>query len=413
MALAAIALAWPFAAYADPPPLDDLQKAFFHISVSGEAAEGAVAGNRQGKAFAIGPSLIVTSRHLLGADTDWKPRDDLAAEVIRATGAVARTIELIPATADTPADLGINALVSQEQGSATDIAEISLPDAHLEPYFGLSMCDIQVGQTYGVLLGTREPPTDPRSVKHAGVAKLSAVGFDVPEYGGLFVFDVVEDNPAVQWESDGHEGSPIIDGDGNVVGIVSAIELTSGGDHRILATPIQSPLLSAISAVDQGPPGPKSRSIKCSLADTVKRINDQVLAYATWTAEVARDKDGKPSGQLLLKYESVADYPNIDTITIEYDYWGKQRGGDETRVTRLQYYNDDPNELPLKGSLDDKVFDASDIIDEGTRQLQRALDKKGEGGSIQYVEIRIIGTKLTDGRDIRKVTTLRFDWRQP
>ncbi len=413
---AAAALLCPAAAYADPPPLEEMEMAFFHVSVAGAPVDGAATTIREGKAFAIGPNLIITSRHIVGDEEDWRLRSDLDPAVARATTAVDRTIELVPSAQGIATDLGANALISAEAGSAVDIAEVSVPDARLEHYFGLSMCDIRVGETYTALLGAHRPPIEPASVKRAAEVKLRAAGYDVPNYGGLFVFDVEEDHPFVRWETDGHEGSPIFDEDGKVVGIVSAVTLTGAGDHRILSTPIQLPLLSAISTIDQGSaPGDRDRSIKCSLASTVKRINDQVLAYASWRPDVPRDKDRLPAGQLLLRYESVADYANIESVDIEYDFWGKQRGDEETPTTRLWYPDDDPNRLRLKGVGNEKMFDASDIIREAKGQLEAYLNEEGEGGVIQYVEIRIVRTKLagTDLGGKRKPITLTFDWRQP
>src|SRR5262249_13266341 len=152
----------------------------------------------------------------------------------------------------------------------------------------------------------------------------------------LFVFDLKQAYPSIDWETDGHEGSPIFDEDGNVVAVVSAITLTSN-DRKILATPIQSPLSPITSLSSRDPSGMPGPSAKCSLADTVRRINEQMSAYASWRVDVERNAEGYPDGQLLLRYESVADAPNIDSIEVEFDFFGKPREGNEARVTSIKY----------------------------------------------------------------------------
>jgi hypothetical protein len=415
LAVAAIvAGGWlPTSAYADPPPLEELQQAFFHVSVAGTAADPAAAGNREGKAFAIGPNLLITSRHIVGASADWKAKPGLPMEIARATAAIDRTLALMPGGEDIPENLGENALVSS--GSALDIAEVSVPDGRLDHFFGLSMCDIRQGEDYLTLVASRSAPTDPASVRKPMIVQLRAAGYDVQNYGDLFVFDLEDDYPMIEWEPDGHEGSPIFDLDGNVVGIVSAVTLTPANGYRILATPIRSPLSSAIGVLNPPPPGAKPKAIKCSLADAVRRINEQVGAYASWRLDGPRLSDGTPEGDLTLSYESVADYPNIESVTVDYEFLGKIRINDPNITTkRLQYSDDEPvNTVTLRVRGSEKSFDGSGIVDEARTQLEPYLLEKKAGGYIEYIKLTIVGMTLQDGREITKEHVLTFDWKVP
>lgn len=410
-----VAGSWlPTSVFADPPSLEELQQAFFHVSVAGTAADPAAAGNREGKAFAIGPNLLITSRHIVGASADWKAKPGLPMEIARATSAIDRTLTLMPGGDDVPENLGENALVSSD--GAVDIAEVSVPDGRLDHFFGLSMCDIRPGEDYLTLIASRSAPTDPASASKPMIVNLRAAGYEVQNYGDLFVFDLADDYPMIEWEPDGHEGSPIFDLDGNVVGIVSAVTLTPANGYRILATPIRSPLASAIGVLNPPPPGAKPKAIKCSLADAVRRINEQVVAYASWRLDGPhRDLDGTPEGDLTLSYESVADYPNIESVTVDYEFLGKIKLNDPNITTkRLQYPDDDPiNTVTLRVRGAEKSFDGSGIIDEARRQLEPYLLEKKAGGYIEYIQLTIVGMTLQDGREITKEHVLTFDWKVP
>lgn len=411
---AMVAGSWlPTTGYADPPPLEELRRAFFHVSVAGAAVDAGAARNREGKAFAIGPNLLITSRHIVGAASDWKPKLGLPTEIARATAAIERTLILMPAAEDVSESLGDNALVSS--GGALDIAEVSVPDSRLDYFFGLSMCDIRQGEDYLTLIASRSKPTNPASVKRPMIVNLRAAGYDVENYGDLFVFDLRDDYPMIEWEPDGHEGSPIFDLDGNVVGIVSAVTLTPANGYRILATPIRSPLSSAIGVLNPPPPGAKPKAIKCSLADAVRRINEQVGAYASWRLDGPRLPDGTPEGDLTLSYESVADYPNIESVAVDYEFLGKTKINDPNITTkRLQYPDDDPvNTVTLRVRGGEKSFDGSAIVDEARKQLEPYLLEKKAGGYIEYVKLTIVSMTLQDGREITKEHSLTFDWKVP
>lgn len=392
--------------------------AFFHVSVigKGRSASGQdIDLKREGKAFAIGPNLLVTALHVVGDGSEWQPVTDAPSEVSRAAQPIQRRVELTRVNDYGPpadyADPIVENFILPAPSYVIDAAGISVPLLDLETNFHLSMCDIAEGQSYFAIMTGDPDPKNPKSIAKPILVELKAEGYDPAKYGGLYVFQAVNDNFAR--EAEGHDGSPILNSENDVVAIVSAVTAVSGGDYKILATPIQPLFPGASNLLSQAPDiEGMNESLKCSLADTVKRINEQVIAHAIWSLEVEREPDGSPSDEITLRYDSVADKPNIENITVQYDFIGSQKAGKPIR--RLQYRDSNsPNELLLeRRDANSREFPTSDIVIEGKREVETYLKDENNGGTLDYVELTITETYLVDKRILDKETTLQFKWNQ-
>ncbi|WP_287256600.1 hypothetical protein [Mesorhizobium sp.] len=397
--------------------LELASRAFFHVSVMGklvDVTDPMRKENRQGKAFAVGHNLLITSQHVVGEPGEWKPRNDgRANEVLRAVRPLERDVKLHQSGG--PSDELADPIVLPTLSYNADAAGLSLPNLKLEKYFDLSICGIDPSRNYSTIMTSDDDPADPKSIDKPVIVELAAAGYEPKTFGALYVFDTVG-NPDFKGEPEGHDGSPIFDDeDGTVVAVVSAV-ITGGSGHRILATPIQPmfPGASALLARAPDASGAAAGSLKCSLSDTVKRINDQVVAHANWSLKVEREPDGTPNDEIYLHYDSVADKPNIDNIKIQYDFWGKQRAS-SNRMARLPYAGSEANQIELKpdSGPNDRQFSTTEVVLAGKKQLETLLKEKKEGGYIDYVEVTIFYTHLVDGRELDREIILDFKWKQP
>lgn len=387
------------------------RSAVFHVSVTGKLPTNPPtrAPLRSGKAFAVGPNLVVTSQHLLGDPEEWAQADSPSEQIRRLVRPLERTMSLRPANGD-----AIAGGIVLPAAFVSDVAGISIPNRKLTSYFRLSMCEISETRIYTAIMTEVSFPSDPTSIDYMTLVKLRPGKPNPSEYGSLLVFDTVEP-PQFHVDPTGHDGSPVLDEDGSVVAIISAVVEAPGGGYRILATPIQPlfPVASAVMALAPASDGSADASLKCSLSDTVKRINDQVIAHATWSVDIPeRDPDGLPEEGLYLRYESVAERPSIKKISFEYRYIGAQRKDEQPRELKYQSKDNKVNILTLQQSSSWK-FALREIIIEGKEEVEPYLEKEKEGGRIDIVEIRIYKIELSDGRILKKDTYLTFVWRQP
>ncbi|MDH3199015.1 MAG: hypothetical protein OEO21_12330, partial [Candidatus Krumholzibacteria bacterium] len=310
-------------------------QAFFHVEVSGtplDSSSPLQEARRFGKAFAIGESTLVTAMHVVGDDGEWKLARTTRDEITRAVRPLAREVHLTGANGAEvpPADV----VVLPAPTHAIDAASILVPRLTLDEYFQLSLCDINEGEIYTALMTGADQPAGSDSVNSLEFVQLRAAGYDPPDYGALYVFNP-EGTPAFASEPWGHGGSPIFDIEGNVVAVISAVTVTADGP-KVLATPIQ-PLFPGTNQLLARAPDPSTAAhvrLKCSMADMVKRIHDQVASHAIWTV-TAETEEGRPTGDIVFEYESVADPPNIAAIEVRYQFWGTESEGEE--LTRIAF----------------------------------------------------------------------------
>lgn len=432
--LALFGAALAFASTAAAQELDEAKlliisrSAFFHVTAEGAASPvqlgacgspPAANGRRtcQGKGFAIGPQLLLTARHLVGDDQDWLPKGGVNLEIARAARPLDRSVALRRA-AGAPALSGLtNSIVLPTPGGGADIAGLSLPSrAKLDTFFGLSVCGIVEGGTYFAVMTENGQPDDPASIDEPIVVPLKAAGYDAANYGPLYVFESIG-SPRFHGEMDGHDGSPVVDKDGNAVAIVSAVTATGGaGTHRILATPIQplSPGATAMLAQSDE----KGSQLKCSLADTVgqirndvRQIKDEVAAQAIWTVKVEREKVTGKLETIRLSYDNVGREPNIESIEIYYEFHGIHPDLAPS-VERINYPNDPHGNILTNVSRgdEDSEFWTSEIGRIGRETVEPFVKQTApQKGVVRFVRISIYPI-LKGGRRVEWPTTRRIEW---
>jgi hypothetical protein len=396
--------------------------AFFHVSVTGKLDKTPpeeVA--RQGKAFAIAPNLLVTSQHIVGDPGEWLRKtyktDNIDLAVERAARPLVREVQITRAQGTgSDGDLA-NPMILPVSPYPIDTAAISLSGLRLTRFFQLSMCGIQNGQTYTALMTGSQDPGDPRSVDNQKAVELVATGTDPKNYASLYVFDL-KASSALEGELDGHDGSPIFDSEGNVVAVVSAVIVLSGGKQRVLATPMQPifPGASALMALGPDISGNADTNMKCSLFDTVKRIKNEVSAHAIWTVEVEPPDVGDTYAKIRFSYENVEEKPNIESIEVTYYFWGKDQD-DQENIEKIRDYDDpNKNKIILYPNLDDnrpREFLTDEIIRIGKQLVTPHVRTAHPEGFIQHVELKIVPTlsKSSGGRILdKRPITREFPW---
>jgi hypothetical protein len=391
--------------------------AFFQVSVSGQTARPDIPNQRQGKAFAVGPHLLVTSQHVIGDASDWKPRDSandgrpLAIEIKRALRPVDRTIEITRALPDSPIETLTDSIVLPTP-YALDTAALLLPNNEFKKYFRLSLCDIKKGDKYGAIMVT-EDPTEPSSAKSGAFVELEAEGYKPEQFGPLYLF-VRTGGANFNGSSEGHDGSPILDGEGNVVAVVSAVSAKGGSGYLVLATPIQ-PLFPAASAlmarsIDFASDA-RATSLKCSLSDTVKQIREEVSAHVSWKEEPERDGENILE-ELRLHYDPMSPQTAIQSMVVEYNYWGT-RGPEAPNGMK-------PLPVPVPTNINtyspsteqgrERDFDLTDIVRIGRQVLEPELKRKG--GYIEKLSIDLYRISLGGDR-YAKPQTIEIKWQDP
>ncbi|KRD72089.1 hypothetical protein ASE60_22810 [Ensifer sp. Root278] len=401
---------------------DWAKTAFFHVSVNGKLDKiPSEDATRQGKAFAIAPNLLVTSQHIVGDPGEWLRKtnktDHIDLAVERAARPLVRQVQITRAEGTGSDSDFANPMILPVSPYPIDTAAISFSSLRLKRYFQLSMCGIQEGQNYTALMTNSQKPADPRSIDSQEPVQLIAVGTDPKNYESLYIFDL-KPGSLLEGELEGHDGSPIFDSEDNVVAVVSAVIVISGGKHRILATPIQPifPGASTLAALGPDIAGHFDTNMKCSLFDTVKRIKNEVSAHAIWTVEVEPPDVGDTFAKIRLSYENVEETPNIESVEVTYYFWGKDQDGQEN-IEKIRDY-DDPhkNKIVLYPNLDDsrpREFLTDEIIRIGKQLVMPHVKTARPEGFIQHVELKIIPTlsKQSGGRILDKRPIVRdFPW---
>lgn len=397
--------------------LGKAQAAFFHVSVEGtlkDDVEGGAERERDGKAFAVGPSLLITAQHVVGDHTEWKAQDNVSSPIRLSVRPVMRTVVLKRADTDTDSEFAefADPVVLTAPTYGPDAAGISIPGLTLKDYFRLSMCDIVKGQQYTAIMTKGDDPADPVSIGEVAAIKLKAAGYDRKKFGALYIFDPVDDPPLFKSDPKGHEGSPILEGD-SVVALISAVIVPSGGKPRILATPIQPLLPSASTLLSKAADTKVGAEVglKCSLSDTVEQLYDQVARHAEWRLKIDRDKTNGVLRDLYLQYVSVGEEVNIESIELDFEYWGRQRSNSKD-ATVIKYSGMENNTLilPREPPAKERQFDLAEVVSEGVTVVEASLEAEDRGGSIDFVRIKIFETKLRGGGTVDKETVLEFSW---
>ncbi len=378
-----------------------VETAFFHVHVQGELNEdlegaGSVyRDERWGKAFAIGPDTLLTAQHVVGSRNEWKaqPTDPtepgeraVPIEIRRVVQPLAREVTVVSGSAERNRTL--EPIVLPAVSDAIDAAALTVPGLGNEIYFKLSLCSIERSRSYTAIVASNDP-TRPESVQSPVPVTMIATGYNTQEYGGLYEFRPIDPLgvlPGAEW---GHGGSPILDENTNVVAIVSAVVVESDV-VTVLATPIQPLNPGAISLLAYEPAG--SPTMSCSMADTVRRISEQVAAYATWNVVAETELDGRtPTGDLLISYDPVVYPPNITALQVSYDFWGIERQGASEEPLEIPQGLGPESDPITPTESGGRVFEIEDLAKIGRRvEIHSREDSGLPQATIYFVRLRVI-----------------------
>lgn len=388
--------------------LQTARSAFVHVLVRGDPV-GEAAGTRVGKAFAIGGHELLTARHIVGKNAEWKPQP----------------ADIVPANLTLPAELAVRNRTVHLRSQAKIFSDskvtvedtLNLPDGlaaitvYAEPMragFRLGHCAVLTGSQYFALMADTRTPESDVSINTLHIVGLKAAPPEPGNYGALIPMDPIVGSMIARGKFEGHQGSPIFDVDGKVVAIVTAI-VAEAGAERILATPIEPhhPGKSRLHQTYQGSP-----DSRCSLAHSVGLIRDQVSQHVNWRVEVEREPDGRPVDTIELINDSVSRGRNVAEITIKYEFWGTvEAGGSSTIIPHPSF---DLNKVTFTG--DDarkRTLRLAKIIEKGKNEVEEKLiereEQENNRGSIYYVKLKI-DTTLDSGVKIRN-QRYHFPWR--
>lgn len=380
--------------------LERATEAVFHIEVTGTPSDPAnptQEAARSGKAFAIGPEMLVTALNVVGDETEWMLARTTRDEVTRAVRPLSRTVQLtdgrnfrIP-----PGDV----LVLAAPARAVDAAGIMVPDLKLKDYFHFSMCDIVEGQHYSALMTTSQQPGDARSVERLELVPLIAAGYRPGDYGALYLFES-EGAPPFAPEPWGHGGSPILDADGNVVALISAVTVTGGGPI-VLATPI-SPLFPGLGPMLAREPenaAATQAQLKCSMVDAVRQVRNQLKSHAIWSIS-PRPADNPDEVDIVFEYDSAIDPPNISSIEVRYMFFGTEVEG--LPAGRIPHRPAAEDVITLRPNpKEPRTFVTSEIARVGRVSVANYV--KPGNGAIEFVRL-MIKAHLTTGEIVENRT---------
>lgn len=404
---------------------------FFHVFVKGEAQSPHV-GERWGKAFAVGPDLLITARHVIGDPQEWMKKTGGKAGIMRAVRPLVRKITLTSRHSGE-----IEKLVFAQPAPSHTVGATGLfvPGLELDSYLHLSMCKIVKENLYTALMTSENPKIADESVENVKMIKLKAKGYEPDEFGALYVFDVEDDGQTFQSEPDGHEGSPILNDDGDVVAIVSAVVLEGVTKVRILATPIQPHFPGTMAMLTQTPDQSteRSRKVSCSIADTVQRIHKEVSQHVTWTVDVksknyfnseTNKRELQVARKIFLSYENISAEPNILYVDVYVKFFGVDAPYDSLLNDNNPKTEKIGVDLPNQG----KITLEETISDGGRKFVTEEIGKWGrklvvpwveelskEKGKIEYVELKLVPffkTDLAGSKPLSgKATVLEIPWK--
>lgn len=392
------------------PNLEDLaERAFFGIKVEGTIAPLPPSSTREpvpplrlGKAIAIGPNTLLAPLHIVGVASDWAPREEEAYHYIgRATPLLDRTIELWNFEAD---QANTDNFVLPNLSNEIDAAAIAITGPPLGTYFQLSLCPIIDGSQYTALVTSSDQPEEVESVGDWTALSLTAIGFSPEEFGSLYAFSVAP-NIEFHAKKDGHEGSPILNRDNQVVAIVSAVATADNGSYLLLATPVQPLFPGAQSALlAQARPGELTMGRpQCSLAEAVQQLQDDVSQLIIWDVDFTHAPDDGKIDMVKLSYSGVSSA--LTEVEIRFAFWGipdleNRPEGERNRID----YTTRESVLYFRPTASRNTFESYEIGKEG-RDLAEpfVLEKAGSIGRVEIVKVYI--TPFFG--DVKGVTTLK------
>lgn len=330
-------------------------RGYFHVTISGTDLDDKKR-TVVGKAFAIDADSLLTAGHVVD-NKKWQVIEVGDLELRKRTIGIQWMKEY--GAGQAPLGPYKKLFVTPAAGEMLDAARLEVRGGLGANPLQLNACPIEVGSKYSVLINSKSA-TDATALDNPQYIELKAPSTENTDYGELYTFLVQESYPRVLTQGD--SGSPVVNKQGEVVGLLSAI-VTKNGQQLALVTLTES-LLSLV---------PNTVEVECHNSDQHKmrlllsdQSRDSIKKFAKKFAEVVDvfdDKKRHPNtvythvselrGQMqhlqrrllkwsvniregqkvVIKYEKMLESDNhVKEIWITASLWGKHNDGTATRI---------------------------------------------------------------------------------
>lgn len=395
----------------------------FHVEVIGTPATETREITRSGKAFAVGPNLFITARHVIGSNADWKPLDSVREELARVTKRLHRTISLARVREYDPVEFAPatkRVFVVPPPSEELDAVIISAPELKVAEPFRLSFCDIVADKNYRAIL-TEDDPTKRESLGKPVAVELVARGYKPDEFGSLYVFEPSA-GQSFSTEPNGSGGAPIIDAAGDVVAMVSAVYTRNSNSTYILATPITAQIPGASNFIARIPGVDGQDAVQCSLGQTVRKIYDRVASQYYWSVEVARAEDGTID-KIVVSYDDPISETAMPSVKILPTFYGITKNFQDKPETIPDVRPHEEQYLTSNSSYGSRTYEFGGLKQIGSANYQRDANNitrkcTEQKCGIKFLRIDIfpqVNEKLSsdlidEGKYLRRPITRSFPW---
>ncbi|APE44607.1 hypothetical protein BOO69_15190 [Sulfitobacter alexandrii] len=194
----------------------------FRVVVKGLGADGTALQPVKGTAWAVAPGILITADHVTGKALNYKNKS-ASDKVFIPSRDVTVEVGATRSFQGVPAEKYPQGVVTPSPFESIDAARIGFPDLQATP-FALSACDITGGSGYRVLKFNDGNVFQPAEVD----IRLKAYGRSNLGDAGSVVVMTGPKGTIVEGDS----GSPVLDPQDRVIGLVSAINPDSGSAVR-------------------------------------------------------------------------------------------------------------------------------------------------------------------------------------
>lgn len=353
----------------------------------------------RGTGFAIAPNVVITAKHVTREAENFK---NLASSLTEEAKIYlpSRTMLLkFPEDTTNSAEVEENpfGVVTESPFPAVDASRLDVLELSAKP-LALSACEIKRGGTYYLLKFRQNGSTLTKDIKTPVAIKLTAGQSDLDRMGALRVLKHNVSADADLRPAPGDSGGPIIDEEGRVVGLISAIK----GTVEVLMTPtreffdlIPNEIKSTVACnkevtfADLGVGDPTDTGLRAKLAAMLETVGAQAALIEA--LEETNAKLEERIGALETRAEDLAaaDTRIIDTnkkqdVTLgDLDFRGRtvaaaialeDRKIDADDEAQIEAIADEVVKEALKQIIGAKpVVPTVTVMDEGLAKMQEEL----------------------------------------